>query len=327
MTKLKQFCDQFKYFLGHYTRRPKTKGRPRLLKTNKKTVNLTVLSGLTFVLLVGLLGGIRAMTLSSKVTNLEKAVSTAKKTTPTASTTPTVDNRLQYYLNDFVYYYFTIPEDSDGQATQAKKLLEFYGAEPDILSQGQTKTPSKLNWSRLLKIEANVATYEVHYIQLVKEEKNNVEKKLSTAFNIPFTNTGDGYYVSGLPWFSNLTDNQADEVETTLELGNDDHLSTQSKEKLDKFLELFFINYTTDQSNLDLISDGVPMLENTTFKTLDYTYYKEEKENIIAYAQVTFDVSGSTHSENFTLTLSKKGKSNYVNQLNHTIPTNYAYTK
>lgn len=326
MLKLKHFYTQFKDFLGHFTKRPKKKGSPKLLKANQKTVNLAVLSGLAFILLVGLLGGIRAMTLSGKVTSLEKALSSAQKTTTSTTTTATIDNRLQYYLNDFVSCYFTIPDDTDGQEEQAEKLLTFYGTEPDVLSQGQTKTPSQLDSSRLLQVKDNVATYEVHYTQKVKEGDKTVEKKLSTAFNIPYAQMDEGYYVSGLPWFSTLTDSQADKVDTSLELGNDDHMDTKTKNKLDKFVELFFTNYTTDQDNLDLVAEGVVMLENTTFKSLDYTYYTKDKETITAYVQVTFDVAGTTHAENVTLTLSEKGKSYYVTQLEHTIPTDYAQT-
>ena len=72
MLKLKYF-DQFKGFLGQFTKRPKQKGRPKLIKANAKTVNLAVMFGLALILFVGLLGGIRAMTLSNKVTNLEKS--------------------------------------------------------------------------------------------------------------------------------------------------------------------------------------------------------------------------------------------------------------
>ena len=147
MNKLKETLYQFRNYLGHFTKRPKKKGKPKLTLANKKTVNLAVLSGLAFILLVGLLGGIRAMTLSSQVTDLKKAVSSNKSASSTSSAT-TIDNRLQYYLNDFVKCYFTIPADSDGQTKQAKQLKRFYGSEPDIQAQGQVKNPSQLSWSR-----------------------------------------------------------------------------------------------------------------------------------------------------------------------------------
>lgn len=328
MDKLKLILHQAKAYLGRFSKRPKKKGKPKLIIANKKTVNLAVLSGLAFILLVGLLGGIRAMTLSSQVTNLKKAVSSNKSASATSSAT-TIDNRLQYYLNDFVNCYFTVPSDSDGQTKHAKQLNSFYGSEPDIQAQGQVKNPSQLSWSRLLMITDNVATYEVHYKQTVKNGDKTEEKEIITGFNIPYAKTKTGYYVTGLPWFSSLSTSQADKksTDTEVKLNQSDRVSEKAKKKLDKFLNVFFTNYTTDQDNLDLVAHNVTVVKNATFKTLDFSYYKASDKVVIAYVQVTFEVAGSTHAENFTLTLSEKGKSYYVEKVSHTIPANYADTK
>lgn len=328
MDKLKLILHQVKAYLGRFSKRPKKKGKPKLTLANKKTVNLAVLSGLVFILLVGLLGGIRAMALSSQVTDLKKAVSSNKSTSSTSSAT-TIDNRLQYYLNDFVNCYFTVPNDSDGQTKQAKQLNSFYGSEPDIQAQGQVKNPSQLSWSRLLTVTDNVATYEVHYRQTVKNGDKTEEKELVTGFNIPYAKTKTGYYVTGLPWFSSLSTNQADKksTDTEVKLNQSDRVSEKAKKKLDKFLNVFFTNYTTDQDNLDLVAHNVTVVKNATFKTLDFSYYKATDKAVMAYVQVTFEVAGSTHAENFTLTLSEKGKSYYVEKVSHTIPANYANTK
>ena len=269
------------------------------------------------------------MTLSSKVTNLEKTISSNKSASTSKVATSEIDNRLQYYLNDFVACYFTIPSDSDGQAEQAKKLNSFYGTEPDIQAQGQVKNPSQLRWSRLLTVTDNVATYEVHYRQTVKNGDKTEEKELVTGFNIPYAKTKTGYYVTGLPWFSSLSTNQADKksTDTEVKLNQSDRISEKAKKKLDKFLNVFFTNYTTDQDNLDLVAHNVTVVKNATFKTLDFSYYKATDKAVMAYVQVTFEVAGSTHAENFTLTLSEKGKSYYVEKVSHTIPANYADTK
>ena len=329
MDKLKLILHQAKAYLGRFSKPPKKKGKPTLTLANKKTVNLAVLSGLAFILLVGLLGGIRAMTMSSKVTNLEKLITSKQATSSTSSAPQTIDNRLQYYLNDFVECYFTIPADSDGQTKQAKQLTSFYGSEPDIQAQGQVKNPSQLSWSRLLTVTDNVATYEVHYKQTVKNGDKTEEKELVTGFNIPYAKTKTGYYVTGLPWFSSLSTNQADKksTDTEVKLNQSDRVSEKTKKKLDKFLNVFFTNYTTDQDNLDLVAHNVTVVKNATFKTLDFSYYKATDKTIMAYVQVTFEVAGSTHAENFTLTLSEKGKSYYVEKVSHTIPANYADTK
>ena len=324
MPKLKLFYDHFMVYLRRFTKRPKKKGQPKLRTVNKQTVNLAVLSGLAFILLVGLFGSIRAMTLSSKVNRLDETITKVKERKPTAVVSKSVDNRLQYYLSDFIYWYFTIPEDNDGQVEQANKLKEFYGSEPDIQAQGQSKNFSKLDWSRLIMVKDNVATYEVHYIQKLKDGNKTKEEKVATAFNIPFVKKADGYCVSGLPWFASLTNNQTTKAVDSVKLNKSDNLSEKETKKLDKFLDVFFTNYTTNQDNLNLIAKNVRVVDNTTFKSLDYSYYKKTKKGITATAQVTFDVSGSTHSENFTLLLIKKGKSYYVNQLKHMIPTDYA---
>lgn len=100
-----------------------------------------------------------------------------------------------------------------------------------------------------------------------------------------------------------------------------------SVKKVEKFLKVFFTNYTTNQDNLNLIAKDVDIIANTTFKTIDYTYLKKDGKNIIAYVQATFEVGGTTHSENFTFTLSEKEKTYYVTKLEHTIPLNYANDK
>ncbi len=106
-----------------------------------------------------------------------------------------------------------------------------------------------------------------------------------------------------------------------------DHASDNQHKKVEKFLKVFFTNYTTNQDNLNLIAKNVAIVANTTFKTIDYTYLKKDGANLIAYVQATFEVGGTTHSENFTFTLSEKEKSYYVTKLEHTIPLNYANDK
>ena len=150
-----------------------------------------------------------------------------------------------------------------------------------------------------------------------------------TGFNIPYAKTKTGYYVTGLPWFSSLSTNQADKksTDTEVKLNQSDRISEKAKKKLDKFLNVFFTNYTTDQDNLDLVAHNITVVKNATFKTLDFSYYKATDKAVMAYVQVTFEVAGSTHAENFTLTLSEKGKAYYVEKVSHTIPANYANTK
>ena len=155
------------------------------------------------------------------------------------------------------------------------------------------------------------------------------EKEIVTGFNIPFDEKDGKYYISGLPWFSAIESSQAGHFseDDQLQLTANDHFSDGQRKKVEKFLKVFFTNYTTNQDNLNLIAKDVDIIANTTFKTIDYTYLKKDGQNLIAYVQATFEVGGTTHSENFTFTLSEKDKSYYVTKLEHTIPLNYANDK
>lgn len=93
--------------------------------------------------------------------------------------------------------------------------------------------------------------------------------------------------------------------------------------KLVSFMELFFKNYTTSQANLDLISSGIKSIGGATFKSLDYTYFKEKDGKILAYAQITLDVAGTTHSENFSFELRQDKDSYFVEKMEHTIPSDF----
>ncbi len=52
------------------------------------------------------------------------------------------DYKLQYYLNDYVYAYFTLPQEGDKQQAQVEYLNNFYNFIPDVKAQGQVRNPS-----------------------------------------------------------------------------------------------------------------------------------------------------------------------------------------
>ena len=79
----------------------------------------------------------------------------------------------------------------------------------------------------------------------------------------------------------------------------------------------------TSQANLDLISNGIKSIGGATFKSLDYSYFKEKDGKIYAYAQITLDVAGTTHSENFSFELRQDKDSYFVEKMDHTIPADF----
>ena len=310
MIKAKRYLLKAREYLSNFKKVEKKGGPPKLKVTTKKTVNLAVIGGITFLLLVGLMGAIRAITLSNKVGTLQAQVeATQKQKAQPLDANRKYDYKLQYYLNDYVN--------------------SFYNFVPDVKAQGQVRNPSTLLYSQLVTVEGKVATYKVKYKEMIQHDKDTEEKELVTGFNIPFDEKEGKYYVSGLPWFSAIDSSQAGHFseDDQLQLTANDHVSDSQHKKVEKFLKVFFTNYTTNQDNLNLIAKNVAIVANTTFKTIDYTYLKKDGAGLIAYVQATFEVGGTTHSENFTFTLTEKDKSYYVTKLEHTIPLNYANDK
>lgn len=327
MDKAKHYLLKAREYLSKFKKMEKKGGPPKLKITNKKTINLAVIGGISFLLFVGLSGAVRAITLSNQVSKLEKNVEIlhAKKAQGPVEEKQ-YDYKLQYYLNDYVYAYFTLPQEGDKQQAQGDYLNSFYNFIPDVKAQGQVRNPSELLYSQLVTVEGKVATYKIKYKETIRRDNNTEEKEIVTGFNIPFDEKDGKYYISDLPWFSAIESSQAGHFseDDQLQLTANDHFSDGQRKKVEKFLKVFFTNYTTNQDNLNLIAKDVDIIANTTFKTIDYTYLKKDGQNLIAYVQATFEVGGTTHSENFTFTLIEKEKTYYVSKLEHTIPINYA---
>ena len=187
MDKAKRYLLQAKEYLSHFKKVEKKGGPQKLKVTNKKTVNIAVIGGIAFLLFVGLLGSIRAITLSNKVGTLQAQVEATKnqKAQPMESSRK-YDYKLQYYLNDYVYAYFTLPQEGDKQQAQVEYLNSFYNFIPDVKAQGQVRNPSELLYSQLVTVEGKVATYKIKYKETIRRDTNTEEKEIVTGFNIPF---------------------------------------------------------------------------------------------------------------------------------------------
>ena len=96
------------------------------------------------------------------------------------------DYKLQYYLNDYVYAYFTLPQESDKQKLQVDYLNKFYNFIPDVKSQGQVRNPSSLVYSQLVTVEGKVATYKVKYKESIHRDNNTEEKRNCDRFQYSF---------------------------------------------------------------------------------------------------------------------------------------------
>lgn len=237
-----------------------------------------------------------------------------------------VDYRLEQFLDGYVNAYFTYSMDNQAQKKQLDELNSYYDYVPSEQNQGQLRQETSLLSSYLQEIKDNVAVYEVVY----KSGSGDSAENIKVGFNVPFGGKDGKYYVSGLPWYSavtNLKKSSSDDKELVLS-SQTTELSNSDKKKLNDFMDLFFKNYTTSQKNLDLIADGVTTINGAIYKSTDWAYYKIHKDGSVdAYVQATFEIKGITHSENFSFKLAKKNDSYFVKELTHEIPADYAKVK
>ena len=74
MIKAKRYLLKAREYLSNFKKVEKKGVPPKLKVTTKKTVNLAVIGGIAFLLFVGLMGAVRAITLSNKVGTLQASV-------------------------------------------------------------------------------------------------------------------------------------------------------------------------------------------------------------------------------------------------------------
>ncbi|EQC77334.1 hypothetical protein HSISS2_1357 [Streptococcus sp. HSISS2] len=186
MTKAKRYLLKAREYLSNFKKVEKKGGPPKLKVTTKKTVNLAVIGGISFLLFVGLMGSVRAITLSNKVGTLQDQVeATQKQKAQPIDANRKYDYKLQYYLNDYVYAYFTLPQEGDKQQAQVEHLNSFYNFVPDVKAQGQVRNPSTLLYSQLVTVEGKVATYKVKYKEIIQHDKDTEEKNWSRGLIFP----------------------------------------------------------------------------------------------------------------------------------------------
>ena len=205
---------------------------------------------------------------------------------PVVESKKETDRKLEQFLDGFVSRYFTYNSQNGSSEDDVAKLNEYYGSIPEVKNQGQSKQEMSVVSARMLLAKDGIAVYRIVY-DTKKDDKN---QRVGIEFSIPYGEKDGKYYVAGLPWFSPVSD---------------------------------FKNYTTSQANLDLISKDIKSIGGATFKSLDYTYFKEKDGKILAYAQITLEVAGSTHSENFSFELREDKDSYFVEKMDHTIPLDY----
>ena len=227
------------------------------------------------------------------------------------------NNKINLFLSNFVGAYFNKGLDNSNQDA----LISFYGGELlDVKNPQTNKGAYELVSSTLLEIKDKVGSYAVTY--RVKTSEGDSWHEVSTIFNIPFGEKSGKYYVSDLPFVTQTESLQANKVKQN----KLDEMTSIYDEvwqtKANNFVSAFFTAYTSDDNTLATMSKGIRGITGYKFKSLDYSYYtlNQSETKLTAEIQVTFeDNFAMTHSEDFTLELTKKEDLLFVSKLYHGI--------
>ncbi|HEN0407604.1 TPA: conjugal transfer protein [Streptococcus agalactiae] len=312
------YLVRIKKFLLRYTKKEKGGKQPKTKEVKQKTANFVVYGILGLLFIVGFFGSLRAIGLSNQVQHLKETVIAVEEKSKSKKTDNSLDvSRVQYYMNNFIYYYINYTEDT---ADQRKAELENYYSFSNASITDDVKKSRTLQTQRLISVE-KAKDYYVALMRIGYEvDKKSYQMNVAVPFQMkngllaivsqPYT-VADDLYLGKSKTFEKKTPDQVKE------------LSKEQVSSIQKFLPVFFDKYAlSNKTDLKLLMKA-PELMGKGFKVSELdvnnaTYY-QEKNNQVVQLSVTFKdlVTGGTRSENFTLYLSKSDNGWYVEKLYH----------
>ncbi|MCD3380014.1 conjugal transfer protein [Streptococcus equi subsp. zooepidemicus] len=311
------FVIKIKTFLLRYAKKEKEGKPPKAKEVRQRTANIIVYGLLGLFFLIGLLGILRAISLSSQIDNLKAAVVSVKQQKQ-KGTRETLDvSKVQYYMNNFVYTYINYVDEA---ATKRKEELDNYYSFSTANFADDVKKERKLLTQRLISVEQK----EDYHVALMKIGYEVDSKPYQMILAIPFRMT-DGVLAIISPPYT-LAEDLYQGKSKSFEKKTLDQVKVLSKQEIDslnKFLLVFFDKYAlSDETDLKLLmKNPVLMGSNYKVKELDTSnaVYYQDKDNKVVQLTVTFEdmVTGGTRSENFTLYLIKSDNGWYVEKLYH----------
>lgn len=310
--------QKIKKFLLRYTKKEEGGKQPKTKEVKQRTANFIVYGILGLLFIVGFFGSLRAIGLSNQVQHLKETVIAVEKKSKHKKTDDSLDiSRIQYYMNNFVYYYINYSQDT---ADQRKTELENYYSFSTASMTDDVRKSRTLRTQRLISVEKE----KDYYIALMRigyeVDKKSYQMNLAVPFQMqrgllaiasqPYT-VAEDLYLGKSKAFEKKTLDQVKE------------LSKEQVSSIQKFLPVFFNKYAlSNKTDLKLLMK-TPELMGKGFKVseldLNNAIYYQEKKHQVVQLSVTFSdlVTGGTRSENFTLYLSKADNGWYVEEMYH----------
>ncbi|VDC43514.1 hypothetical protein FMV2238Y02_20190 [Streptococcus canis] len=312
------YLVKIKKFLLRYTKKEKGGKQPKPKEVKQKTANIIVYGILGLFFIVGFLGSLRAIGLSNQVRDLKERVVSVEEKSKYKKADNSLDvSRVQYYMNNFVYYYINYSQDT---ADQRKAELENYYSFSTVSMVDDVKKARTLQTQRLIGVEKEkdyyVALMRIGYevdqkpYQMTLAIPFQMQKGLLAIVSQPYT-VAEDLYLGKSKTFEKKTPDQVKE------------LSKKQITSIQKFLPVFFDKYAlSNKTDLKLLMK-TPEMMGKGFKVseldVNNAIYYQEKNHQVVQLSVTFDdlVTGGARSENFTLYLTKADNGWYVEKLYH----------
>lgn len=225
--------------------------------------------------------------------------------------------RAKVFLDDYVKTFFTSPASMSIEDYQ-KQLAPFYGKSLTFLSGNFQRGDSQFESSSLLSLNDHEAVYRVNY----SIADGTIQ---SCEMTIAYEAIGSSFVVVDMPVFSQVKDMFADEkkIEPVV-LTAPDQLSEGDHKELDEFVTGLFKAYTTNQSLLDNVSQGLQFNDYETFTKLVYSYYQKQSDGSYkAYVSAVFKSDLGEYPQNMSFTIQKNKSSYFATDFKFHIPANY----
>ena len=309
---------QIKVFLMKFSKKEKQGKQPKVKELSKRTANTMTYGTLFFFVFIGVMGSMRAISLSSQVTSLKNKVIDFEKTlTDTTNQTSTLDvSRVQYYMTNFIYSYINYDKESTEEREQS--LQDYYAFDISTYTE-------ELNENRILKSQRVISVEEHKFYDLAIVKVGYEVSGNSYVMNlaVPFE-MKNGLLTIVSPPYSLADDLYQGEAESFEKNDSSDlvKLSNDETESIKEFLEVFFDKYAlSNETDLKLIMKA-PVLMGGSYQvdTIDEStalFYEGDDNQKIVQVSVTFTDKNTTdkHTENFTLHLSQSDNGWMVEKL------------
>ncbi|EJM6035954.1 conjugal transfer protein [Enterococcus faecalis] len=298
---------------------------------SQKKANQVVLIGASVLLVMSGVGAIRANVMASNVDNLYSKVDTLSE----QSKKNKVDREeldysaLSFYTENFAKEYLNYNSKASDEAKKARidrlsKYLSLDVKDVDETENLQGNVLRTFKNTSLSRIEKMEDCYLVYLNVSYEWEKDKKTENVTQNMVLPIQVKDNLFSIVGRPYFvaSSLPQGKTvplKQTENSIDVGG------KEKQSIEKFLKMFFTKYSVGnkQELMLLMKNPTTTTGQDSFVSIDSGDIKffDTKQKDVTGVQVSVTFSDKTtkltHTEDFSLWLSKTENSYFVNTMRH----------